>query len=160
LVFPGWGWGIILNARPVLARSVYLVCSIIFTNIIKHRVFIGYHNKLFIRNKNAYIIEKISFYSSNYYVVGNIPYDATEEQLIEVFQEVGPVVSFRYSSPLSSPILLAHTYISNCSSFLPLNNCFIRLVFDRDTGKAKGYGFCEYRDAETALSAMRNHMHP
>lgn len=23
-------------------------------------------------------------------------------------------------------------------------------------GKPKGYGFCEYRDAETALSAMRN----
>ena len=28
-------------------------------------------------------------------VVGNIPYDATEEQLIEICQEVGPVVSFR-----------------------------------------------------------------
>lgn len=31
-----------------------------------------------------------------------------------------------------------------------------RLVFDRDTGKPKGYGFCEYQDQETALSAMRN----
>lgn len=31
-----------------------------------------------------------------------------------------------------------------------------RLVFDRETGKPKGYGFCEYKDAETALSAMRN----
>ena len=31
-----------------------------------------------------------------------------------------------------------------------------RLVIDKDTGKAKGYGFCEYRDAETANSAMRN----
>lgn len=30
------------------------------------------------------------------------------------------------------------------------------LVFDRDTGKAKGYGFCEYRDTDTALSAVRN----
>lgn len=30
------------------------------------------------------------------YTVGNIPYDATEEQLIEMFQEVGPVVSFRF----------------------------------------------------------------
>eukprot|EP01135_Chromosphaera_perkinsii_P004297 Nk52_evm9s276 gene=Nk52_evmTU9s276 len=57
--------------------------------------------------------------------VGNIPYDATEENLIEIFQEVGPVVSFR-------------------------------LVFDRETGKPKGFGFCEYHDAETALSAMRN----
>jgi cleavage stimulation factor subunit 2 len=59
--------------------------------------------------------------------VGNIPYDASEEQLIEIFQEVGPVVSFR-------------------------------LVFDRETGKSKGYGFCEYGDAETALSAMRNYI--
>jgi cleavage stimulation factor subunit 2 len=31
-----------------------------------------------------------------------------------------------------------------------------RLVYDRETGKPKGYGFCEYRDQETALSAMRN----
>lgn len=27
--------------------------------------------------------------------VGNIPYETTEEQLVEVFQQVGPVVSFR-----------------------------------------------------------------
>lgn len=57
--------------------------------------------------------------------VGNIPYEATEEQLKDVFCEVGPVVSFR-------------------------------LVYDRETGKPKGYGFCEYKDQETALSAMRN----
>ncbi|KAB2025150.1 hypothetical protein ES319_D06G132000v1 [Gossypium barbadense] len=57
--------------------------------------------------------------------VGNIPYDATEEQLIEICREVGPVVSFR-------------------------------LVIDRETGKPKGYGFCEYKDEETALSARRN----
>lgn len=57
--------------------------------------------------------------------VGNIPYDATEEQLKERFSEVGPVVSFR-------------------------------LVYDRDSGKPKGYGFCEYKDPETAQSAMRN----
>lgn len=57
--------------------------------------------------------------------VGNIPYDMTEEQLIDVFREVGTVVGFR-------------------------------LVFDRDTGKPKGYGFCEFEDAETAASAVRN----
>lgn len=36
--------------------------------------------------------------------------------------------------------------------------CFhvFRLVYDRETGKPKGYGFCEYKDQETALSAMRN----
>ncbi|KAH8825171.1 hypothetical protein DL96DRAFT_1612165 [Flagelloscypha sp. PMI_526] len=31
-----------------------------------------------------------------------------------------------------------------------------RLVYDRDTGKPKGYGFCEFADAETAASAVRN----
>lgn len=31
-----------------------------------------------------------------------------------------------------------------------------KLVYDRESGKPKGYGFCEYRDQETAQSAMRN----
>ena len=31
-----------------------------------------------------------------------------------------------------------------------------RIVFDRETGKPKGYGFCEYKDQETATSAIRN----
>ena len=31
-----------------------------------------------------------------------------------------------------------------------------RLVYDRESGKPKGYGFCEYKDLETAQSAMRN----
>ncbi|XP_063974332.1 cleavage stimulation factor subunit 2-like isoform X2 [Diachasmimorpha longicaudata] len=57
--------------------------------------------------------------------VGNIPYEATEENLKDIFSEVGPVLSFK-------------------------------LVYDRETGKPKGYGFCEYKDQETALSAMRN----
>ncbi|TMW59278.1 hypothetical protein Poli38472_004347 [Pythium oligandrum] len=57
--------------------------------------------------------------------VGNIPYDVTEEQLREIFSEVGSVLNFR-------------------------------LVTDRETGKPKGYGFCEYADGATALSAMRN----
>lgn len=32
----------------------------------------------------------------------------------------------------------------------------MRLVFDKDTGKAKGYGFVEFYDPETAASAVRN----
>ena len=32
-----------------------------------------------------------------------------------------------------------------------------RLVFDKDSGKPKGYGFCEYADPETAQSAIRNY---
>jgi cleavage stimulation factor subunit 2 len=60
-----------------------------------------------------------------FHLVGNIPYELTEDQLTEVFKEVGPVVSFR-------------------------------LVFDRDSGRPRGYGFCEYHDSETAASAVRN----
>lgn len=37
-----------------------------------------------------------------------------------------------------------------------LSSSACRLVYDRETGKPKGYGFCEYQDQETALSAMRN----
>lgn len=44
-------------------------------------------------------------------------------------------------------------WILSCSSYGPL---VLRLVYDRETGKPKGYGFCEYQDQETALSAMRN----
>lgn len=57
--------------------------------------------------------------------VGNIPYEMTEEQLVDILREVGPLVSFK-------------------------------LMFDRDTGKSRGYGFCEYADPETAASAIRN----
>lgn len=57
--------------------------------------------------------------------VGNISYEVGEEQLKQVFSQVGPVVH-------------------------------LRLVHDRETGKPKGYGFCEYNDAQTAESAIRN----
>uniref|UniRef100_A0A915J874 RRM domain-containing protein n=1 Tax=Romanomermis culicivorax TaxID=13658 RepID=A0A915J874_ROMCU len=57
--------------------------------------------------------------------VGNIPYEATEDELKQLFSQVGPVVGFR-------------------------------LVVDRETGKPKGYGFCEFADQETAMSALRN----
>jgi len=57
--------------------------------------------------------------------VGNIPYDATEEELRAIFSKVGPVISFR-------------------------------LMYDKETRQPKGYGFCEYRDIETAYSCMRN----
>lgn len=57
--------------------------------------------------------------------IGNIPFEITEEQLIDIFKEVGPVQSFR-------------------------------LMFDRETGRSRGYAFCEYADSETAASAIRN----
>lgn len=74
---------------------------------------------------NIYAWVKLGFNNFFLFSVGNIPYEATEEKLKDIFSEVGPVLSFK-------------------------------LVFDRETGKPKGYGFCEYKDQETALSAMRN----
>ncbi|KAL1521807.1 hypothetical protein AB1Y20_021460 [Prymnesium parvum] len=57
--------------------------------------------------------------------IGNISYEGTEEELRELFSQVGPIAN-------------------------------LRLVVDRDTGKRKGFGFVEYTDQETALSAVRN----
>jgi len=57
--------------------------------------------------------------------VGNVPYDAQEDELRNIFSRVGSVESFR-------------------------------LVYDKDTKQPKGYGFCDYSDADTALSAIRN----
>lgn len=31
-----------------------------------------------------------------------------------------------------------------------------RLLYDRETGRSRGYGFCEYEDSEMAKSAIRN----
>ena len=76
--------------------------------------------------------------------VGNIPYEATEEKLKDIFSEVGQVGEF----VLNSRILESFLNLCCLVSF--------KLVYDRETGKPKGYGFCEYKDQETALSAMRN----
>jgi len=38
-------------------------------------------------------------------------------------------------------------------SYLP---SLLRLIYDPATGKPRGFGFCEYEDAETAMSAVRN----
>lgn len=57
--------------------------------------------------------------------MGNIPYDATEEQLSDLMREAGQVINFR-------------------------------LVIDKDTGKSKGVGLCEFVNATTAQCAIRN----
>ena len=63
--------------------------------------------------------------SSTRVFVGNISYDSTEQQLTDLFSEIGTVVNFT-------------------------------IVTDRDTGKPKGFGFCDFTDSETAKSAIRN----
>jgi len=56
--------------------------------------------------------------------VGNISYEVGEEQLRQVFTQVGQVIN-------------------------------LRMVHDRDTGKPKGYGFCEFVDVQSAEAAIR-----
>jgi hypothetical protein len=60
-----------------------------------------------------------------------------EEQLISTFKSVGQVVGFRYI--IYVYILASGAFRLNRPHQLPY-----RLVFDRDTGKPKGYGFCEF----------------
>ena len=52
---------------------------------------------------------------------------------------------------------LSNSWFQSLNFNHSLNSSFyFRIVYDRETGKPKGYGFCEYRDQETALCAMRN----
>ncbi|KAJ1947706.1 hypothetical protein EC988_005397 [Linderina pennispora] len=62
---------------------------------------------------------------NNIVFVGNVPFDTTEEQLIGILRQAGPVTEFR-------------------------------LVFDRESGKQRGFGFCEYADIQIAASAVKN----
>lgn len=57
--------------------------------------------------------------------VGNIPFEATEDDLIAHLSQVGPITTFR-------------------------------TVTDHETGRPRGFGFCEYANVESALSAVRN----
>ena len=57
--------------------------------------------------------------------LGSIPYDQTEEQILDLCSNVGPVVS-------------------------------LKMMFDSQTGKSKGYAFVQYQDLESSASAVRN----
>lgn len=54
-----------------------------------------------------------------------MPFDATEDELREVMNSAGPVLS-------------------------------IRIVHDKDTGLSRGFSFCEYRDIETCIMAIKS----
>ena len=57
--------------------------------------------------------------------IGNIPWECTESEILEICRQAGPVLSFR-------------------------------LMIDRETGRSRGFGFCEYVDGPTAENAIRN----
>lgn len=109
------------------------------------------HNSTFILNVNSRRYLKLYYSNANLihfvFTVGNIPYEATEEKLKEIFSEVGPVLSLKW--------VLTYKYRNSDEIIIFFNSTNSRLVFDRESGKPKGYGFCEYKDQETALSAMR-----
>ncbi len=105
--------------------------------------------------------------------VGNLPFDATEQQLQEILATAGPIKHFRWAPPVAAAAAAARSLHSlhsllccTCpqqppttlpSLLLPPhathNN---RMVNDRDTGRPKGFGFCEFYDVATAESAHRN----
>ncbi len=60
--------------------------------------------------------------------VGNLPWSATEDQVRELFQTYGEVLS-------------------------------VKLISDRDTGRARGFGFVEMEDepATAAIEALENY---
>lgn len=57
--------------------------------------------------------------------LGSIPYDQTEEQILDLCSNVGPVVR-------------------------------MRMMFDPQSGRSKGYAFVEFRDLASSASAVRN----
>ena len=65
-------------------------------------------------------------------LVGNIKYDSNMSELLRLLQLPGSMIGFKWEF----------------SKF--------RMVHDKDTDKPKGFGFVEYRDPDTAASAIRN----
>ena len=57
--------------------------------------------------------------------LGSIPYDQTEQQILDLCSNIGPVVN-------------------------------LRMMFDTQTGKSKGYAFIEFKDLSASASAVRN----
>ncbi|KAG1822400.1 hinge domain of cleavage stimulation factor subunit 2-domain-containing protein [Suillus variegatus] len=74
--------------------------------------------------------------------LGNVPYNMGEESHLSFIQ---------YHSDrtfLQEQLIDVFKSVGQVVGF--------RLVFDRETGKPRGYGFCEFADHETAASAVRN----
>jgi RNA recognition motif-containing protein len=57
--------------------------------------------------------------------IGNLPYDASEEELTNIMREAGAVVS-------------------------------VRIVYDKETGQARGFAYCEYANAGSTFIARHN----
>lgn len=69
--------------------------------------------------------------SSKVVLIGNIPFEQTEDDLVEIFTSVGPIQALRL------------IYERDPQTGIP-------------TTRSKGYGFCQFEDGQTAQSAVRN----
>lgn len=97
--------------------------------------------------------------------MGNIPFDTTEAEVHALLAQIGSIKNFRCvlqqqnssgggggsgrAMPMQQP---QHTSAPAVSSIFAL----CRLIMDRETGKPKGFGFCEFHSKEDAESAYRN----
>ena len=66
-----------------------------------------------------------------------------------------PAAARFYSFEYKFVCLLAHC-LGTAAAVVVVVVVVCRLVTDRETGRLKGFGFCEYNDLATAESAKRN----
>lgn len=88
------------------------------------------------------------------FAVGNLPFGVTEELLMDICSEAGPVKFFRC---LSTPYQLTPEGTGSLTRAVTYPNCFwcCRLVSDAKTGDPKGFAFCEYFDVASVQNAIR-----
>ena len=86
-------------------------------------------------------------------IVGNVPYDVKDKELLSTLQLVGPLNNFRYISRRYTKYgIYIHIYIYIVYRVYIYYN---RYRYDAND-KPAGFGFSEYKQAEIAESALRN----
>ncbi|KAK6019715.1 hypothetical protein OSTOST_14647 [Ostertagia ostertagi] len=78
--------------------------------------------------------------------VGNLPYQTTEEEVGNYFSQAGSVTNVKVSPQTSFFDLFRSIHIL----------CTCRIVYDRETGRTKGFGFCEFSDEAGAHNAVNS----
>ena len=88
--------------------------------------------------------------------VGNLPFGVTEELLMDICSEAGPVKFFRCLSA-SQKLQLHDSRTALTGAVTQLHNrlVYCRLVSDAKTGDPKGFAFCEYFDVASVQNAIR-----
>ena len=98
------------------ANSVYGIFWVLFKKI-----------KFFLVGKIKFLI-----------LVGNLPFNVTENDVGNHFAQCGEVASVRLAFLIRKFLL----------------NYFLSLIYDRTTNRFKGFGFCEFKDGQGAQDAV------